>query len=197
MKYAIVIPDGCADEPQQSLGGKTPLQAAHKPNMDRIAQHRRRRPVGQRAARPDPGQRRGHAQPVRLRSAAGLHRPGPAGNRGHGTEARARRLGHSLQSRARRQRRDARLHRRAHSQRTGPGAHQGDAGQTWRAGAFRRSQGNAGISCRRQLSQHPHLPRRRCPLRRRHENAAAARHSRQADRRVICRRGRGRTCCGI
>src|SRR5207253_7038130 len=37
MKYAIVIPDGCADEPQQSLGGKTPLQAAHKPNMDRIA----------------------------------------------------------------------------------------------------------------------------------------------------------------
>jgi 2,3-bisphosphoglycerate-independent phosphoglycerate mutase len=37
MKYAIVIPDGCADEPQDSLGGKTPLQAAHKPNMDRIA----------------------------------------------------------------------------------------------------------------------------------------------------------------
>jgi 2,3-bisphosphoglycerate-independent phosphoglycerate mutase len=38
MKYAIVIPDGCADEPQQSLGGKTPLQAAHKPHMDRLAQ---------------------------------------------------------------------------------------------------------------------------------------------------------------
>src|SRR5262249_31693962 len=38
MKYAIVIPDGCADDPQESLGGKTPLQAAHKPNMDRIAQ---------------------------------------------------------------------------------------------------------------------------------------------------------------
>src|SRR6476620_11471717 len=38
MKYAIVIPDGCADEPQDSLGGKTPLQAARKPNMDRIAQ---------------------------------------------------------------------------------------------------------------------------------------------------------------
>jgi 2,3-bisphosphoglycerate-independent phosphoglycerate mutase len=37
MKYAIVIPDGCADEPQASLGGKTPLQAAHKPNMDRVA----------------------------------------------------------------------------------------------------------------------------------------------------------------
>jgi 2,3-bisphosphoglycerate-independent phosphoglycerate mutase len=38
MKYAIIIPDGCADESQPSLGGKTPLQAAHKPNMDRIAQ---------------------------------------------------------------------------------------------------------------------------------------------------------------
>src|SRR5437867_6915351 len=38
MKYAIVIPDGCADDPQESLGGKTPLQAAHKPTMDRIAQ---------------------------------------------------------------------------------------------------------------------------------------------------------------
>lgn len=37
MKYVIVIPDGCADEPQESLGGKTPLQAAHKPNMDRLA----------------------------------------------------------------------------------------------------------------------------------------------------------------
>jgi 2,3-bisphosphoglycerate-independent phosphoglycerate mutase len=37
MKYVIVIPDGCADDPQESLGGRTPLQAAHKPNMDRIA----------------------------------------------------------------------------------------------------------------------------------------------------------------
>src|SRR6202023_4198012 len=38
MKYVIVIPDGCADEPQEPLGGKTPLQAARKPNMARIAQ---------------------------------------------------------------------------------------------------------------------------------------------------------------
>jgi 2,3-bisphosphoglycerate-independent phosphoglycerate mutase len=38
MKYAIVIPDGCADEPQELLGGKTPLQAAHTPNMDRLVQ---------------------------------------------------------------------------------------------------------------------------------------------------------------
>lgn len=38
MKYAIIIPDGCADEPQESLGGKTPLQAAAVPAMDEVAQ---------------------------------------------------------------------------------------------------------------------------------------------------------------
>jgi len=37
MKYALVIPDGVADEPQASLGGKTPLQAAHVPHMDAVA----------------------------------------------------------------------------------------------------------------------------------------------------------------
>ncbi len=38
MKYALIIPDGCADERQPSLGNRTPLQAAFVPNMDRIAQ---------------------------------------------------------------------------------------------------------------------------------------------------------------
>jgi 2,3-bisphosphoglycerate-independent phosphoglycerate mutase len=37
MKYVIIIPDGCADYPVESLGGKTPLQAAQTPNMDAIA----------------------------------------------------------------------------------------------------------------------------------------------------------------
>ncbi len=37
MKYAIIIPDGAADEPQASLGGKTPLEAAHTPAMDALA----------------------------------------------------------------------------------------------------------------------------------------------------------------
>jgi 2,3-bisphosphoglycerate-independent phosphoglycerate mutase len=36
-KYVIVIPDGAADEPQESLGGKSPLQAAKTPGMDAIA----------------------------------------------------------------------------------------------------------------------------------------------------------------
>lgn len=37
MKYAIIIPDGCADEPLEQLGGKTPLQFANIPSMDAIA----------------------------------------------------------------------------------------------------------------------------------------------------------------
>jgi 2,3-bisphosphoglycerate-independent phosphoglycerate mutase len=37
MKYAIIIPDGAADEPLPQLAGKTPLEAANIPNMDRIA----------------------------------------------------------------------------------------------------------------------------------------------------------------
>lgn len=37
MKYALIIPDGCADEPQESLGGRTPLEAADVPHMDAIA----------------------------------------------------------------------------------------------------------------------------------------------------------------
>ncbi|HLQ47103.1 MAG TPA: cofactor-independent phosphoglycerate mutase, partial [Planctomycetaceae bacterium] len=37
MKFALIIPDGVADEPQPSLGGKTPLQAANIPHMDEVA----------------------------------------------------------------------------------------------------------------------------------------------------------------
>ena len=36
-KYAFIIPDGCADEPLEVLGGRTPLQVARIPHMDRIA----------------------------------------------------------------------------------------------------------------------------------------------------------------
>jgi 2,3-bisphosphoglycerate-independent phosphoglycerate mutase len=37
-RYVIVIPDGAADEPHSSLAGKTALQAARLPAMDRVAQ---------------------------------------------------------------------------------------------------------------------------------------------------------------
>lgn len=39
MKYAIIIPDGAADDPLKELGGKTPFEVANKPNMDWIARH--------------------------------------------------------------------------------------------------------------------------------------------------------------
>ncbi|MCG8450539.1 MAG: cofactor-independent phosphoglycerate mutase [Pirellulales bacterium] len=37
MKYAIIIPDGAADEPQEELGGRTPIEAADTPAMDTLA----------------------------------------------------------------------------------------------------------------------------------------------------------------
>ena len=37
MKYVIVIPDGCADDPVPALGHRTPLEAARVPHMDRVA----------------------------------------------------------------------------------------------------------------------------------------------------------------
>ncbi len=37
MKYFVLIPDGMADRPVPVLGGKTPMEAAVKPNMDALA----------------------------------------------------------------------------------------------------------------------------------------------------------------
>lgn len=37
MKYAVILCDGAADTPVPELGGKTPLEAAHKPNIDALA----------------------------------------------------------------------------------------------------------------------------------------------------------------
>lgn len=41
MKYVILLGDGMADHPIDTLGGKTPLQAANKPNMDLVARQGR------------------------------------------------------------------------------------------------------------------------------------------------------------
>ena len=38
MKSIIIIGDGMADYPLKKLGGRTPLEVAKKPSMDRIAQ---------------------------------------------------------------------------------------------------------------------------------------------------------------
>ena len=37
MKYVVCVPDGCADEPVEELGGRTPLQAAHLPVLRALA----------------------------------------------------------------------------------------------------------------------------------------------------------------
>lgn len=37
MKHVIILGDGMADRPIAQLGNRTPLQAAYKPNMDRLA----------------------------------------------------------------------------------------------------------------------------------------------------------------
>jgi 2,3-bisphosphoglycerate-independent phosphoglycerate mutase len=37
MKYVVCVPDGCADEPVPELGGRTPLEAASTPTLDRLA----------------------------------------------------------------------------------------------------------------------------------------------------------------
>jgi len=36
-KYLFLVPDGAADEPQEALGGLTPLQAAETPHFDALA----------------------------------------------------------------------------------------------------------------------------------------------------------------
>lgn len=40
-KYVIIVPDGAADEPLEELGGRTVLEAANIPNMDRISREGR------------------------------------------------------------------------------------------------------------------------------------------------------------
>ena len=37
MKYVVLVPDGCADEPLAELGDRTPLEAAAMPNLARLA----------------------------------------------------------------------------------------------------------------------------------------------------------------
>ncbi len=50
MKYVVCVPDGCADEPIDELGGRTPLEAAHMPNLAALAA---RGTVGRAATIPD------------------------------------------------------------------------------------------------------------------------------------------------
>ena len=37
MKYLVLLCDGMADTPNEILGGKTPMELAHKPLIDKLA----------------------------------------------------------------------------------------------------------------------------------------------------------------
>ncbi len=50
MKYVVLVPDGCADEPIDDLGARTPLEAAAMPNLAQLAA---RGEVGRAAVIPD------------------------------------------------------------------------------------------------------------------------------------------------
>lgn len=50
MKYVVCVPDGCADEPVDELGGRTPLEAASMPTLTGLA---RRGTVGRAAVIPN------------------------------------------------------------------------------------------------------------------------------------------------
>ncbi len=50
MKYVICVPDGCADEPSDALGGRTPLEVADTPHLDALASRAR---VGRAAVIPE------------------------------------------------------------------------------------------------------------------------------------------------
>lgn len=39
MKYIVLLGDGMADWPIEKIGGKTPLEAAHKPNIDKLIKY--------------------------------------------------------------------------------------------------------------------------------------------------------------
>ncbi len=54
-KYAIIVPDGAADEPLEQFGNKTVLEAAETPNMDKISAQGRQGLVRTVPANMEPG----------------------------------------------------------------------------------------------------------------------------------------------
>ena len=68
MKYILVIGDGMADHPLDTLAGRTPLEASKKDAIDDLARH----------GVLCPRQRHGHHVHLRLLAAQILFRPRPA-----------------------------------------------------------------------------------------------------------------------
>ena len=178
MKYAIVIPDGCADEPQDALGGKTPLQAARLPNMDRAV---RMGLVGRSNNVPaplTPASDVATLELVWLRSAEAVYTGrAPLETVAMGHQTRPARLGDSLQPGDGDRRQDARLHGRAHQQRRWRPAHGHDCrkelGGPIPGGRLEFHPGVSIATCLLFATRKP-----AGPIRGRDENSAAARHSR-------------------
>ncbi len=122
MKYAIVIPDGAADEPSGVLGGKTPLQAASTPEMDRIAREgiSARRATSPTGSSPPATSRRSAFSATTQNSTTPV---GPLWKPPRWATFWPRRLGRSMQPDDHSRRQDDRLHRRPHLQRGGRQAH--------------------------------------------------------------------------
>ena len=66
MKLAVILGDGMADWAVEALGGKTPLEAANHPYMDKICAGRRIRFGEDRARRHETRQRHGESLRIRL-----------------------------------------------------------------------------------------------------------------------------------
>ena len=112
MKYAIIIPDGCADEPQESLGGKTPLQAARLPAMDAVAAAGVVGRHEQYAAEPAAGSDVANLSLLGYNPAGIFHRPGRPRGRRPRHRAGPGRLGRPLQPGHHRRPDHEELHRR-------------------------------------------------------------------------------------
>ncbi len=173
MKYALIIPDGCADEPQESLGGKTPLQAANIPAMDAIAAAGVVGRSEQHARIAAAGVRRGQLEPAGLQPAGTFHRPGAAGGRRPGNRPRPGRLGRPLQSGHRRGPGDEGFYGGPHLL--------GRSGGTAENGPGKTGLRLASVLSRRQLSEPADLSRRgpAGPFLARHPHHAAPRPDRQ------------------
>ena len=169
MKYAIIIPDGCADEPQASLGGKTPLQAARTPAMDAIAAAGVVGRASHVPAHLPPGSEVANMSLLGYDPTAVFTGRAPIEAAAQGIELGPQRLGRPLQSGHDRRPDHAGLYGRAHFD---AGSGRVDAGRPSRVGGrFARP-----IPARRELSKPDDLSRRAAAgaVHQRHPGDAAA-----------------------
>ena len=94
-KFVIVIPDGAADEPFPALGNRTALASGPDSGDGPGCRVGNRGPLAQCPGPVPAGERRGDAEPARVRPGPILHGPGAARGGGDGHRAWARTTGRS------------------------------------------------------------------------------------------------------